>query len=141
MKNLDLVRRRRAGQGGASTVETAMVLIVLIMMSLGIAEFGRAVWVYTTLSNGTRAAIRFAVVRGQTVPATDSQIATIVARNTPGLTASNLQVTTTYSPDRRRGSTVTIRVRYPFRFAVSPALGPIPATLQLQSKTSGIIQY
>ncbi len=133
-------RQRRAQQRGNSTLETGLVLIVLTMISLGIIEFGRAVWIYNTLSHASRAALRYTLVRGTENPASDADITAVVYQNTPGLVPTDLQVQTTFNPDRTRGSRVTVQITYPFRFVVSPSLDANQAmTLNLRSTSVGII--
>jgi Flp pilus assembly protein TadG len=44
---------------GVAAVEFALVLIPLIILALGVAEFGRAVWQYAALTKGTRDAARY----------------------------------------------------------------------------------
>jgi Flp pilus assembly protein TadG len=44
---------------GAAAVEFAIVLIPLIILAMGVAEFGRAIWQYETLTKSTRTAARY----------------------------------------------------------------------------------
>ena len=60
------VGRRR----GASAVEMAIVLPLLLLMIFGIIEFGRAIMVHQILVNAAREATRRAVIPG----ATDAQV-------------------------------------------------------------------
>ena len=41
--------KRARSQRGATVVETALVLLFLIMLLVGTLEFGRAVWAYNTI--------------------------------------------------------------------------------------------
>ncbi len=54
-----LVRHRSHGQG---LVEFALILPVLLILLLGILDFGRAIYAYNTLSNASRAGVRVAIV-------------------------------------------------------------------------------
>ena len=44
---------------GAAAVEFAIVLIPLITLAMGVAEFGRAIWQYEALTKSTRDAARY----------------------------------------------------------------------------------
>ena len=44
---------------GLAIVETALTLPILLLMALGVVEFGRAIYQYVTLTAATRAAARY----------------------------------------------------------------------------------
>jgi Flp pilus assembly protein TadG len=50
-------------QRGAIAVEFAVLLVPLLMIAFGIAEFGRAIYQYNTLAKATRDAARFLTTR------------------------------------------------------------------------------
>ncbi|MPV90351.1 pilus assembly protein [Georgenia ruanii] len=50
--------RHRAGERGASAVEFALILPILILLTFGMVEFGRAYQVQTTLSAAAREGAR-----------------------------------------------------------------------------------
>ncbi len=52
-----LLRRERTR--GVAMVEFAIVLVPLIMLAMGVAEFGRAIWQYEALTKSTRDAARY----------------------------------------------------------------------------------
>lgn len=122
-------------------VETGIILILLTIISLFIIEFGRAVWVYNTLSHASRAGLRYTLVRGTVNPATTTDIQNVVLANAPGLVPGNINVQTTFNPDRKRGSMVTVQVTYPFNFVINPALtySNQSLNLNLRSTSAGII--
>lgn len=51
-------------QRGASMVENAIVLGLLLMLIFGVIDFGRALYTYHLLDNAARIGARFAMVRG-----------------------------------------------------------------------------
>ncbi|MEJ8796936.1 TadE/TadG family type IV pilus assembly protein [Trinickia caryophylli] len=51
--------RLRKRQQGAAVVEFAIVLIPLIVLVMGVAEFGHAIYQYEALTKGTRNAARY----------------------------------------------------------------------------------
>lgn len=63
-------RGERAGRRGASAVEMAIILPLLLLMIFGMIELGRAIMVHQILVNAAREATRRAVVPG----ATDAQV-------------------------------------------------------------------
>ncbi|CAG9201409.1 pilus assembly protein TadG [Burkholderia vietnamiensis] len=56
MKRLPM---RRARMRGVAAVEFALVLIPLIVLATGVAEFGRAIYQYETITKATRNAARY----------------------------------------------------------------------------------
>jgi Flp pilus assembly protein TadG len=60
-----LRRRRRAGERGAAMVEMALVLPVLILLVMGVLEFGLAWRASLTVSNALRSATRTAANTGE----------------------------------------------------------------------------
>ena len=108
---------------GAAMIEFAFISLLFLAVFIGIVEFGRGVWTYTTVAHAARQGARFAMVRGTVGAATTDQIRAIVAQNAVGLNSGDLTVTPQWLPDRRRGSVVQVRVQYPFRFIAAPLLG------------------
>ncbi len=59
---------------GQAIVETALVLMLIVMFTFAITEFGRAMYIKNMLNNTARAAARQAVVTGTlTIPVTYGQ--------------------------------------------------------------------
>jgi hypothetical protein len=61
MRILRLPRISRA-RPGQSLVEFALILPILLILLLGIVDFGRAVAAYNSVSNGARSGVRVAIV-------------------------------------------------------------------------------
>lgn len=55
---------RKAARRGAAMVEMALVLPVFMMVTMGIIEFGRALWVGNMVTNAAREATRTAILDG-----------------------------------------------------------------------------
>jgi Flp pilus assembly protein TadG len=53
-------------QRGAALVELAIVMVVLLTITFGITEFGRAIYQYNTLAKSARDAARYLSTKGQT---------------------------------------------------------------------------
>ena len=129
-------------QSGATIVEFALVFMLFLLLSIGLFEMGRAMWIYTTLSYAARQGARFAMVRGNdastvgallgipVTTATNAEITQVVRNNAIGLVASDLTVTPTWKgsingtesdwdaagANRNGGTFVVVRVTYPIRF-------------------------
>lgn len=56
------MNRRRSRPDGQSLVEFALVLPILLLIFMGILDFGRAVFAYNSLSNAAREGARVAIV-------------------------------------------------------------------------------
>jgi hypothetical protein len=119
-------------------IEFALTFLLFLALFVGLVEFGRAVWSYTTVAHCARQAARFAMVRGTANAATDDQIRTVIEQNAIGLTASDLSVATEWLPDRERGSIFRVRVQYPFRSFVGTWLLP-QSEVQLASSARVVI--
>lgn len=61
-------KKGRTNQKGQALVETALVLFLLLLLVLGIFEFGRAMYTKNTLVNAARAGARAAVVQAKPLP-------------------------------------------------------------------------
>jgi Flp pilus assembly protein TadG len=57
-----MIRPRRHHERGQSLVEFALILPVLLILLLGILDFGRAVAAYNSVANAARSAVRVAIV-------------------------------------------------------------------------------
>jgi Flp pilus assembly protein TadG len=109
--------RRTAGFAGQTYAEFAMVVLPTIVLIFGIISFGMTVYTWSFLSNAARDAVRYAIVHGSksTSPATADDIQTYVRNEAQGLTASAIDVSTTWNPDNNPGSVVSVQVSYTFR--------------------------
>ena len=59
MKTRRFQQRTRKYTRGAALVEFAIVLVPLIVLVMGVAEFGHAIWQYEALTKSTRDAARY----------------------------------------------------------------------------------
>lgn len=80
-------------RGGATTVEFAVVSIVVFMFLFGIFEYGRFLFVYHVTNNAARDAARFAVVRtggGTVAPDGTPEPATITTANVQSVATTGM---------------------------------------------------
>jgi Flp pilus assembly protein TadG len=118
------MRRRLRGERGASAVEFAFIVPLLILLVLGIVEFGHAFQVQGTLSAAAREGVRAMALRN------DPVAAKAVARNAaasldPGVTDAQIKInieggTATSCPTIGAGDTaVRLTITYPMPFLTS----------------------
>ncbi|MEQ8175158.1 MAG: TadE family protein [Syntrophomonadaceae bacterium] len=108
MRNFCIMRRLIRREDGQSIVEFAMVLPVLLLLLMGIIEFGRIISSYMIINNLAREGARFA-----SVGKTDSQITTILLNEHATLDVDKLEVQ--YSPAysaRVKGEPLKVTVNY-----------------------------
>lgn len=121
-----LSRTRR--EDGAALVETAFVLPIMLLVSVGIFEFGRAYQTWQVITNATREGARVAVLPEYTDDSVKARVRTYLKDG--GLPAAivddtaktNVDITATTIPVDV-GGTVTasaarVVVEYPFEFMV-----------------------
>ena len=132
-------RTLQRDERGVELIEFALISILFFMLSFGIMEFGRAIWIYGTVAHVAKEGARFAIVRGSESPrtATVSDVASYVNTRAAGMTG--LIVTTTWDdPTKDRGTVVQVRVDRQFNPALPLVnLGPIT----LSSTSRMVIAY
>jgi Flp pilus assembly protein TadG len=123
----------RAEQGQAA-VEFALVVPLLLVLLLGIVEFGIAFSHYVTLTDAARVGARKAITV-RIGGGTPTDAAQAVRDAAGGLTASDLQVTVVDSDWTTSGSQITVTATYPYSINI-PLLGMsiVSGTLTAQAK-------
>lgn len=58
--------RRGMGQSGQALLEMALVLPVMLLLAMGLFDFGRAIYAYNTVSEAARVGARVAIVNQTT---------------------------------------------------------------------------
>lgn len=111
--------RRFRSDSGAAAVEFALVAPILILLVLGIVEFGRAYNVQTSLSAAAREGVRvMAISKNATAARTATKHA---GAFNPAVTDAQICITTGASAACTAttcpaGSTVTVTIRYPLDY-------------------------
>ncbi len=115
--NAPSAMRRCLGERGTALLEAAVTIPILLLIAVGIFEFGRAYQTWQVLTNAAREGARVSVL-----PSGDSDSVTAVVRNymtSGGLTAA---AAATVSVNRNAAvganSASQITVDYPFQFIV-----------------------
>jgi Flp pilus assembly protein TadG len=97
---------------GTTVLEFGFVAMLLIWVIMGTMELGRILWLEHMVENAAKQGARYATVRGDDsdIMVTDAQIADYIAGRLTGISGGELTVDITWSPDKRRGSTVTVAI-------------------------------
>jgi len=107
----------RRGKKGQAVVELALVVPVLLLLLLGIAEFGRLYGAYLTIEQAAREGARVAALGG-----TDAQVVQAVDNTASWLDATKITVQINPGDGARfPGGSVTVEVSYRFDF-VAPII-------------------
>jgi Flp pilus assembly protein TadG len=121
------VRHFARQQQGSVILETAIMLLILLMFAFGIIDFGRVMYVSNALTNATRDGARWAAVQ-QNIPAVTKVQDTVRAHfnsytfGGPALTQGN--VTVNLPTVGCSTNTVSVLSSYPFNW-----LTPLPRLL------------
>lgn len=144
--------RSRAGEGGSNIVEFALVLPLILTITFGLTDLGRAVYDYNTLANAAREGARFGVVQvdsqglytplatpgnapGTYTASAYANTSTIVGRSAriaTTLDLSRLSVTVA-APALVYNAPLNVTVSYPFRTVMTAFVGDFTINLSASS--------
>jgi Flp pilus assembly protein TadG len=133
-----MTMKRFKSERGAALLEAAITMPILLLISVGIFEFGRAYQTWEVLTNAAREGARVACLEGPT----DSDIRTrvnnyLTVGGLSTLADSNIVINRDYSltaAGTAKGSLV--QVNYPFQFIV---LNPVVKLIAPKSTTGAPI--
>jgi Flp pilus assembly protein TadG len=116
------MRRRLIGERGQALLETALTLPLLLLVSVGIFEFGRAFQTWQVLTNAAREGARLSVLPN---PAAGAVVARVRSYLTAGRLSNAAGATIVVNPNATvsigggaTASASVVTVNYPFRFMV-----------------------
>jgi Flp pilus assembly protein TadG len=124
-----------SGEKGATLLEFAFVSILFMMLTAGMMELARGVWIYNSVSHAAREGCRYAIVNGGESGhiKTDTQISDYVKTRIP----FDVEVTTTWTDVAKTpGTVVTVTVDFDFE----PVIAFFPA-VPLTSTSQMVISY
>ncbi len=121
--------KRFKNQRGAALLETAITLPLILLISVGIFEFGRAYQTWQVLTNAAREGARIACLPDYT----DTQVTTTVRNyltsgRLPGANSATITIVRNVPFGATTASRVT--VNYPFTFMV---IGPVARLVRSNS--------
>jgi Flp pilus assembly protein TadG len=108
-------------QRGTALLETALTLPLLLLVSVGIVEFGRAYQTWQILTNAAREGARIAVLPGVTDAAVASRVATYLTDGQverPGDADVAIERDEEISIGSGTASATRVTVTYPYEFIV-----------------------
>lgn len=118
------------GERGAAAVEFALVVPLLLVLVLGIAEFGRAYNIESVLAGAAREGARTMALKNS---ASDARTAVQAAAPTLGLTAGQITVSPSSCPTST-GTTSTTIVTVTVSYQMTFVSGKFGTTKTLQGK-------
>jgi Flp pilus assembly protein TadG len=114
--------KRRHVPLGQATVEFALVSIIFFSIVLGTIDFGRAIYMYSQLTNSVREGARYAEVS----PSSTTAIKQRVVSYSSGLDLSTGDVTVSCSTTCKTGNNVTVSAEIEFSLVAQSFLGIAP---------------
>ena len=101
-------------QKGQALVEFTIVLPILMLLIMGIFQFGMMLNAYITIGNAAREGARAGIIGS-----TDAEIRNLIISTSPSLEPENLTVSITPSETNRiSGGTLTVNVTYNYKLTV-----------------------
>ena len=130
------LRRAVASERGTAILETAMTLPLLLLVTVGIFEFGRAYQTWQVMTNAAREGARIAVLPNYVAGSAEARAKQYLASGQlPNAASATVTVdpTVTVNIGATTATTSVVTVNYPFQFMV---LQPI-ARLVVKGATVG----
>jgi Flp pilus assembly protein TadG len=117
---------------GQSMVEFALVLPMLIVLLVGIFEFGQIFNAYLQINHASREGARTGALRG-----TDTEIVQTVSDSSPTLDSTLMTVTITPNESSRtRGESVEVQVEYDYHVVIGLIGDIISNNVNLTTQTT-----
>jgi Flp pilus assembly protein TadG len=122
-------------EDGAALLEAALTLPIMLLVCVGILEFGRAYQAWQVVTNASREGARVAVLPGISDESVEARVRTYLQNGALDAAAdADVTITnTTVSIGGTTASAASVQVDYPFQFMV---LGPV-AELVVKDSTAG----
>ena len=124
------MNRRRGDSRGQSLVEFALVLPILLVMFMGIFDFGRAIFAFNSVSNAAREGMRVAIVNQNPTVITSKAKAAMT-----GLPPDGTSVTFTNCGTLKIGCLASVKVTYGWQ-ALTPIIGNLVGPKTIESTTT-----
>lgn len=117
---------------GQSLVEFSILLPLLLLLLMGIFEFGLMLNSYLTIHNSAREGARLGIVAGS-----DSEISELITNISPNIDTGNLTVNIT-PPEgsRKSGGTLTVEIKYNYQVTIPIISNILSGVVVLKAQTS-----
>lgn len=126
--------QRENGQG---LVEMALVLPILLLLFMGIFEFGRILGSYMVISNLAREGARYGVIGHD-----DTEIITLIEAKRIWLDEEKLEINITpYQANREKGEALEVNVDYSIELITPVMSAVLPNPVPLSAVCSMRIEY
>ena len=107
----------RRNERGAALIETAITIPIILLVAVGIFEFGRAYQTWQVLTNAAREGARVAILSDKTADEVTAAVRNYMqAGGLPGYASAGVVIDRTVALGTNTGSRIT--VNYPFSFIV-----------------------
>ena len=113
-----VLKKKLRDERGASAVEFGLIVPILLILVLGIIEFGHAFQVQGTLSSAAREGARAMALRNDPAQARDAVQEAAAALN-PGVTDAQISISPASCPTGTSDTNVTLTIDYPMPFFTS----------------------
>lgn len=136
---------------GQAAVETAMSVVLWLILVFGIIEFAYAMYCFNAVSDAAKLGVRYAIVHGtsSSSPANTSALQSYITSQVSGLdtnandgyftvTAACGTGSSNSAPPCDPGYTVSLQVKYNFRFAENLVPGNLHS-LMLSANSQGVV--
>ncbi|ADK15933.1 MULTISPECIES: TadE/TadG family type IV pilus assembly protein [Clostridium] len=109
-----VILKNLKNEKGQALVEFAIILPILLLIVMGIVQFGMVINSYITIENASREGARAGIIGS-----TDQEIQYLIVTTSPNLDPKNLTVTITPSESSRRsGDSLIVKVTYKYNLTV-----------------------
>jgi Flp pilus assembly protein TadG len=127
------LKTSKRGQRAQAVVELAIILPVLLMVLMGIIEFGRVFMAQQTITNASREGARLGVLPISTISDVESVVSTFMGA--AGLTGSIITSTTNVGPDVETGLPTSVTVQYDLPILTGTIIPVLGQTISLSHTT------
>jgi Flp pilus assembly protein TadG len=145
-----LFRKQRVGRRrGAAAVETALVLLPVTMLILGVFEYSRLLMIWNLINNGAREGCRYALANN-TASTITTDVQGVVTARMGGQSTSLTTFTVTLSGTHNGVSTpvnslvpgdmVTVKVSGQYKFMNIIPLLPLPTSVGIASSATMVCE-
>lgn len=119
-------------QRGQALVEFAIIIPMLLLIIMGIAEFGMMINSYLAIQNAAREGARAGIVGSS-----NTDIRNMIVSISPSLKEKDLTIDITPSEtNRKSGQTLTVKLTYKYNPTVPIISGMLSKTVTLRAQTS-----